>query len=365
MHAVWLVLGATLLFGFALEGLYRGQAAVRGYFRDPGSELVHPNATEPWWSYWVETDGAVNGPSRYDPYRAWWALTEQSRWVNVDSAGRRVTVPLPDPGPVTRRIVLLGGSVMWGYTVPDSLTIPSLLARQLHAAGERHVEVLNLAQPAYNATQGLATLQLALRAGYRPDVVVSLDGNNDVLAALTDGHPGAAFGETDLARRSAVGWRGFWSNVAGLLRYSALMQRLNRFMTPRAAKGTATSVAGCDTTAHYYANLVASAAALGRRFDFQPYFVWQPHWATTRKPLVPWEAAIRSLPGFPEAMRGCTAAVESLMAGTHDSSFVSFTRIFDGEEAAIFLDEFGHMTPAGNQRVAESIAELIRSDAAP
>lgn len=353
-----MILGITLLLALGLEGLYRVQAAVRTRLRGTRAESFHPNAGQPWWAHWVETEGAVNGPSRYDPYRGWWALPYQSRWVNVDSAGRRVTVPAPAAGAITRRVVLLGGSVMWGYTVPDSLTIPSLIASSLQQRGPLHTEVLNLAQPSYNSTQGLNTLVLALRAGYRPDVVISLDGNNDVLAAVTDGHPGAAFGEQDLARRSAVGSRGFWPNVAGLLRYSALARRLSQMGTTRPDRNDGAGAApGCDSIAQYYRNVVSSAEGLGRQYGFAVHYAWQPHWATTGKTLSAFESTIRAQDGFPALLRSCTGLVDSLMRG--DSAFLSLTPIFDRDSATIFIDEFGHMTPLGHERVASELVRLI------
>jgi hypothetical protein len=357
LRTAWLVVGVSLLLALALEGLYLTQAAFRSMLRGGRDGSRHPNAGETWWAEWVQKAGAVNGPSRYDPYRGWWATPYTSPQVHVDDAGRRVTIPAPAPGPVTHRVVFLGGSVMWGYTVPDSLTIPSLVARRLRESGQTGVEVLNLAQPSYNATQGLITLLLELRSGLVPDAVVSLDGNNEVLVELTEGHPGAAFGERDLARRSAVGWRGLWSNIAGLARYSALLNRLARLEgPPRVGQGGGGSPVPCDTTTVYYVNVVAAAQALGRRFDFTSIYLWQPHWATTQKRLTPWEQGIRAQPGFPELMRRCTAAVESVMAAREDLDFVSFTKVFDQDTMTVFLDEFGHMTPAGNQRLAEAIA---------
>jgi lysophospholipase L1-like esterase len=347
----------TLLLGLMLEGLYRAQAALKESLR---RSSVHPNEAEPWWEQWAAADGIVNGPSRFDPYRSWWPTQFASRYVQVDSGGRRRTVPTPDPGPIQLRVLFLGGSVMWGYTTPDSLTIPSLVARRLRALGHTHVALVNLAQPSYNTTQGLISLLLELRAGARPDVVISLDGNNDVLATIREGRPGAALGEGDLAQRSAVGWRGLSASLLGLSRYSAVVRRLRKI--PRPAREGATGGAegqSCAETAQYYVRLVASGEALGRELGFQAVYLWQPHWATTGKPFTAWERSIDAEAGFPALMRRCTALVDSLMAERRDSAFVSLAHLFDSDSATIFLDEFGHMTPAGNQRVASQLADLL------
>jgi hypothetical protein len=256
--------------------------------------------------------------------------------------------------------LFLGGSVMWGYTTPDSLTIPSLVARRLRALGYPRVELSNMAQPAYNTTQGLITLLLELRGGARPDVVISLDGNNDALAALREGHAGAALGEGDLARRSAVGWRGLGANLLGLSRYSALVRRLVAFYQEGRVGGTAGSEGrSCDDIAQQYVRLVAAGETLGRGLGFAPVFLWQPHWATTGKPLSAWERSIRAEPGFVALLRRCTVVVDSLKAERPDSAYVSLTHMFDSDSGTIFLDEFGHMTPQGNERVAGRVAEML------
>lgn len=355
----WTILGITLLLALALEGAYRLQGAIRRALSPAARGLPHPNASEPWWPAWDAAAGAVNGPSRFDPYRSWWALPFTSRWVHVDDRGERVTLP-PLRQPPLRRILFLGGSVMWGYTVPDSLTIPSLVRAGLLARGDSLVELRNLAQPSYNATQGLITLMLELRGGYRPDLVISLDGNNDVLATVTEGHAGAAFGEGDLARRSAVGSRGFGASVAGLGRYSALLARLGRARHPTSTvTATRDGAVRCDSTAAAYTALEAMAEALGVRYGFQVLYLWQPHPATSVKPKSPWEQAIQAEPGFPALMQACTSEVEGAMRARGTLSFRSLTPIFDRDTVTVFLDGYGHLTPAAHRQVADSLLAWI------
>ncbi|MFN8650410.1 MAG: SGNH/GDSL hydrolase family protein [Gemmatimonadales bacterium] len=357
----WTFLGITLLFALGLEGAYRLQGAARSAVSPSARGLPHPNAAEPWWPAWDAAAGAVNGPSRFDPYRSWWALPFKSRWVHVDDRGERVTLPPLRRAPV-RRILFLGGSVMWGYTVPDSLTIPSLVRAGLLARGDSLTELRNLAQPSYNATQGLITLMLELRAGYRPDLVISLDGNNDVLATITEGHAGAAFGERDLARRSAVGSRGFWASLLGLTRYSALLARLARSLHPTSAvTAAADRSVRCDSTLAAYTAVEAMAEGLAARYGFQVLYLWQPHPATSVKPKTPWEQAIRAEQGFPALMQACTAEVEGAMRARGTASFKSLAPMFDRDTVTVFLDGYGHLTPAAHRQVADSLLAWIPS----
>jgi hypothetical protein len=244
---------------------------------------------------------------------------------------------------------------MWGYTSPDSLTIPSLVALRLRDLGYQDVETLNLAQPAYNSTQGLITLLLEIRNNRRPDLVVSLDGNNDVLAELRERRAGAILGESDLALRSAIGWRGLRANLLGLLRYSALVRRLLA-MAPAPAP---VAPEGCDAVASQYLAVIRSAEALGREFGFRVIYAWQPHLGTSGKRLSQWERAIQVEPGFMDRMRTCTGAVAARTGGLSDSVFVSLSSLFDEDTTTVFLDGLGHLTPAGNGRVANRLADLV------
>jgi hypothetical protein len=162
---------------------------------------------------------------RFDPYRGLWGSFYQSTYVNVDSAGWRRTVQ-PEPSSNARRVFLLGGSTMWGYAARDAYTIPSLLAAELRRRGIRDVEIVNLAQTAYNATQAVITLLLELRRGNVPSVVVSLDGHNDIIAASRFGEAGYLIWEPEQAAWHDAG-RGVkdscfvWATIHGWCRGSA------------------------------------------------------------------------------------------------------------------------------------------------
>jgi len=102
------------------------------------------------------------------------------------------------PGPNVHRILLLGGSVAWGYSARnDDETISEALERYLNAHRERSpalagktVEVLNGAVPGYVAWQEA----LAYSIHYRkldPQLIVTLDGANDYYAAIVSQQVGA------------------------------------------------------------------------------------------------------------------------------------------------------------------------------
>lgn len=355
----WLVVGVAILAYAGLDMLYRGEVGVRSELRrviPRTSGPVHPYHAVQWWR-----DFDTNIRESPDPYRSWWALPHSSRYIHIDSAGDRETLnptPAGTPGPT---LFMLGGSVMWGYTARDSATIPSLVAARLAAAGVGPLHVVNLAQPAYNSTQEVITLLLELRRGQVPAAAVFLDGSNDVLAAYQQERAGAVFGQSAMERRSESGWRWVLAQGLEVLDHTRLGDRMMRagwaWRRKRATRPN--PVLDCGDVAAYYRRNVLNAEALGREWNFPVVFLWQPSWATTGKHLTDWEASIKGEGQFPGMMRRCSDRVEALMQDQAGRAFVSLTSIFDRDTASVFLDEYGHVTEAGDQEIADRITTLL------
>lgn len=359
LRDAWLIAGIALLLFLGLEAAYRGASAVRRVAvpaaPDPRTSPQHPYAGQPWWPEWLRQDVA-RGPYRFDPYRTWWRAPVSGTLAHVDSLGRRVTVQPPSPD-APRRVFLFGGSVMWGVTARDSFTIPSLVAAELTARGVADVEIQNYAAVGYNATQEVITLLLLLRDGLRPDVVVFLDGHNDVASAWRDGRAGTVLNQERTARRVERGTPGFWRLAVDLGLQSELVQRLALATTPaRRPVQQATPPGLCDDVGSAYRNLVVTTEAVGREYGFTPLFLWQPVLDLTSKPLTPWERSIGSAP-YRDLLIRCTSIVTTLLQG--HAAFVPIHTVLDTVTAGVFLDNTAHVTEQGNALIAARVVDLI------
>jgi len=356
----WLMVGVTLALFLGLEGLYRVQSAIRGTGggapRPVVDSTLHPYANEPWWGGFQGRDGLRVRNNRFDPYRAFWGTPASSKYVNVDSAGRRITPQQLPSGPGrVRQLFMLGGSTMWGYTVRDSFTVPALVARGLQERGVTDVEVVNLAQGAFNSTQEATTLLLELAAGRVPAAVVALNGYNDIATAYKYGAAGHTYGEAGIAQQIELGRRGFWGELIGLGRHSALIARLRKSvgLDRTAPEPRPDPDALCADVARYYRGIARATDAMGREWGFPVIHVLQPFQSASHKVPTAWEKSL----GGPAIWARCATVIEREMAAEPD--FVSLTSMFDAETTTVFVDQNAHVTEVANRQIAERITEVL------
>ena len=366
LRDAWLIAGLTLALLVCLEVAYRAQAGVRRMLRGERRTVVelspeHPNARETWWrDIYTLRDSALSGPIRYDPFRGWWPLEHHSRAINVDANGLRQTIQatrtagVPGDSRPSRLLYLFGGSVMWGWVVRDTFTIPSLVAAKLRERGYTDVEVVNLAQSMFDLAQGLATLNREVRMGRVPALAVFLDGNNEIAPPRQTGEVGRVLNEQLLAERFAR-TETFGRELLDVARHSELVRRL----TLQASVAQGGTVDLCDTIAASYYRQVRAGAALGKAFGFRALFLWQPMLATSGKARTSWERSVTRDTTWNEMVRRCTRAVEAAFIADRSGAFVSLTRVFDADTTNVFVDDFGHMTERANGVVADAITELV------
>jgi hypothetical protein len=356
----WIALGIALLMFFALEGVYRGLQRLR---HGPPPDIVgrvvtpgHPYAGQAWFA--ELKPGLDARKNRFDPYRSYWPGPVKSKYVNIDSAGRRITPqPVPDTAGVLH-VLMLGGSTMWGFTARDSFTIPALTAARLAAHGVPNVHVENLAQAAFNTTQEASTLMLEVARGRIPDAVVLLDGYNDVATALKYRDPGHTYGEENTSQQIELGRRTFWQEFFGFGRYSSLISGLKSKLAPDAPPPPPRNVTRaqiCGEAARYYAGIAHQVEAIGQAHSFPVVYFHQPLHSTSGKPLSTWERGLPNRPGT----RECADSIEAVMADRAGRSYVSLRGVFDADTATRFEDEIAHITETANGEVAERIAQVI------
>jgi lysophospholipase L1-like esterase len=122
----------------------------------------------------VEPTGAAEPPYRLRPGER---LRVLGREVRVSSLGLRGAEVAPRPPPGSRRVLVLGDSVAFGWGLDEAESFPARLAEALRARGIA-AEVLNAGVPGYSLASE-AALYRELAPALAPDAVVLAVSLND------------------------------------------------------------------------------------------------------------------------------------------------------------------------------------------
>jgi lysophospholipase L1-like esterase len=307
---------------------------------------------------------------RWQPYVYFRQRPFSGQTVTIDREGLRATwQPPPAPAgsgePKAFRILMLGGSSMWGFGARDDRTIPSLIARKLYESGLR-VEVRNLAEIGYVSTQEVVALVRELQSGYRPDLVIFYDGVNDSTSALLEGEAGLTTNERN--RRAEFNIRQSPSRlggalIAGLVRDSGSYRFAQ--MIARRLLGAHDTAGGLPPTdrrkelaaevvRRYRANL-AIVDRLARGFGFEALHYWQPVVFDKQSPM-PYEREESEKLGWAHGFLGeVYEAIRTSPDIGAERSFHDLSRIFADSRELIFID-YCHTTESANDRIAAVIA---------
>jgi len=253
--------------------------------------------------------------------------------AGVDARGLRVTV---NPAALSSRepavVWLFGGATTWGRGVRDEETIASRLARHLTEAGVPAV-VSNRGEWSYVAGhEAVALARELILGGERPDLVMFLDGAEDLALASAPGHQAdRTFSWLHDSRLD-----GPTSEREDLLEFlsgSRLGSRLLSAPAPPAVlepDSRAARVAIARRVARRYQASAAAVEALAGEFGFAPLLYWQP------------------LPRTPVS-RAAGRAVARAMAGR--SEFHDLSGLFDTERPEAFFDGADY-TGKADERIA-------------
>ncbi|QEH37333.1 hypothetical protein OJF2_59230 [Aquisphaera giovannonii] len=373
IRTAWLLVGATLLLIAALE------LALRAGFwlKDMGRPQIPPDprvlASIPGSESWLPLHyrELEQLSDRWQPYVYFRQRAFTGQTIRIEPRGTRATWE-PDSSHEAKadrplRLLMLGGSSLWGFGARDDRTIPSLVARKLHDLGI-HAKVENFSEIGYVSTQEAITLMRLLQIGHPPDVVLFFDGVNDTTSAMIEGMATVTTNEGNRVREfnllQSTG-RLTGALLGNLATSSALYRVAIGIRTRLGIAGPVRPVPSQyrldqlveGVVGGYEAN-VAMIEALGREYGFRPLLVWQPV-VFSKRTLVPFEAEEAAKfhwvrPLFEEVHR----RLRESPALKGDAAFLDLSGRLDGLESLAYLD-YCHVTEEANELLATSIVERM------
>jgi hypothetical protein len=341
----------------------------------PPRDLLHADAykdaswTRGYCSDWSNADIEWHsfGLYRHKPYT--------SETVNFDASGLRRTVQdPPKAGGRARKVAVFGGSTMVGYAARDAGTIPSSLARvvqsELRESGPE-VEVTNFGEVGWNNSQELVALEIELRRGNVPDLVIFYDGVNEVIQTVAQKKAGAAPLDGAFAAFFDPMFRRRNGKIAamGVLGFAMDSSTVNLVVDRTETLAAADQPKLADEVVREYAQDIAHLEVLARAFGFKLLCYWQPVLFTCKKPLSPWEAKRRDEDVVWTFRHGGKALYENVYsrvgAALADRQvFHDLSDTFDKESASFFVD-YCHVSEAANELVARRMAKDVVPALAP
>jgi len=373
----WSILGITVVLLLVTEAGFRLAFALKDWLgseQRPDRRVLSEGYGGATWpiQHYRELELIED---RWQPYVYFRQKPFRGETITVGPDGLRATWQPPrasgdgsGSGRTEFKLLMLGGSSLWGFGARDDQSVPSLVARTLYERGW-HVELKNSAEIGYVSTQEFVALFRELQAGYRPDVVVFYDGVNDTTSALLEGaaglstneiHRRAEFNLSQRPVRLAAALSARLLKESGSYRFAqAVRRRLagesaasRPALSPEAIRELAEAVVHC-----YQAN-VALVEGLGRSFGFRHLFYWQPN-VFTKAILVPVEQEEAARYAWAEPIfRDVHSRISASSTLRSDPAFRDLSGIFGDSRNLVFID-YCHTTESANLRIAAAIVEDV------
>ena len=380
-----LALNALLLLA-AFELATRGISKIWSAFSKPSEQLVGEGEARETVSYYASQDWAKQfwhefrqtRRQHYYPYVGWRRAPFNGKTIQIDQNGIRVT-PGADCSAASFKVFTFGGSTMWGTGSPSWGTIPAYLQSGLEKLRRGPVCVMNFGETAYVSTQDVIMLQLQLRSGNVPDVAIFYSVSGDVYAAYQSGRAGLPMNLDQMATKFEMTKSP--PTMVELLTSSqsySVIEDLTSKLTiadprqgERAAselvtyesKGIEVSKLSDAIVQNYFENYKI-VKSLAQTYGFKYFFFVQPHVARGSKSLTSEEQDMKQkLQKDIPLYKLLTAVYQTLdLRSATYQNLHTIDHVFDGDNALIWIDAF-HVTPVGNQLLAQKMLDVIRVSA--
>lgn len=311
---------------------YRNQQLVRNGKADDLSKQI------------VQEMAAANS-FEFDPWLQFRNTDITSKYVNTKGFVRKSIPSFVPKGTDTLRIWFFGGSTMWGFNVTDEETIPSKFAQLYHTTDryKKSLEVVNYGVRAYICFQEMKLLQDRLLYEQSPDLVIFLDGLNEVVSFPTPLHREPLY--TGFMRE-------YFKGTYPLARGKNIDDSIKHYYN-KDHKRPVTEIA--EILFNNYTLTTDAVNQTAKAYAFDALFVWQPvpYYHYTNQKNDP----ICDKDSF-TAYNLLNPAIETKFKKMNNSLYLA--DMLDGSIALPFIDRV-HYSPAMNESIAQKLIQKLDS----
>lgn len=348
---------------------------------DSSAQLPDSRAALPYYrsqdwglEYWreFELNETREGAFRYHPYLVWKSAPFESVNININQDGIRWT-PNANCSAASYKVFAFGGSTMWGDGAPDWGTIPAYLQAGLQANSDKPICVVNFGERGFVSTQNLIELLLQLQVGNVPDLVIFYDGINDVSVPYRYGQPGAHYSLDDITNKFEKSnddhqFKEWLKRSSSFSLFQNLVAKSNGNASGTTQIPTINyQTMGLDTenlataTVQIYLTNYRIVGLLAQEYGFNYFFFWQPALSIGEKPLTKDEQIIKDALD-PALIKLYDVVYQDIEAASSENENLYYiVNVLDEADAQIWID-WQHITPPGNQLIAQAMLDIIASE---
>jgi lysophospholipase L1-like esterase len=362
----WVVLGLLCLFVVGLVAGVYGLAEWGLHLRRNlvAASIADPPQDDPRFV----ADGLLRRRNR--PSYSWTSTSpagETRNYTNNSQGFRGPEIAANKPSGRVR-VIVVGGSTVYGALDDDADTLSVQLAGLLQARLGPNVEVINAGVPGYYAlSEAIATRRDLLALA--PDVLIDLDGLNDVFYGVNPEWP-SQMAEDQLHLIHAGGYQDMVDAIdrtmfpRGLLEHQASMVWRNL----DARLGATDQHAANPRVVDLHAAVLGLLAGDASRAGVPAIVALQPLLVTGAKPIAPEERAAVDSGGYwtPDFLEPLARSMYPAMAASTRASveaaggqFLDLRGVFDADTGATYAEDAAHYTALGNRRLAEALLPVV------
>lgn len=336
----------------------RRNALMNPYFKKSDSYSIHDTWRQ---QYHFEIDEIFNNPAnqasnKWQPLGLWCAPRYHGKHVNIDKYNlRRTIVPRKinfENNHDKLRICVFGGSHVWGWEVRDESTIPSKI---LSLRNDTIVE--NHGQLGYVSSQSVIAFMQRIKYEPKPDIVIFLDGFNDVYAAYQAGIAGIE--QNAISRKQRYDGKSSESILDLSFKQSKFINLIRTILPNKKTNKTqnfSDNQLLTQSIINAYTQNIFLLDKLASAYNIKAFYIWTP--TIYDKPnLTKYERSLLPMIDFLEPFyKAAKSILESSSASL--PNFINFSKIFYQDKKPIFVDPW-HFNEHANFVIAKTINELI------
>ena len=296
------------------------------------------------WAFYGTPNHGMHWIFEYEPY----LLTKTNKIAKSDGLYRDVSADSD-----SYRVVLIGGST--AAQVPNEV-----LENAFKTIADRKIEVINLGQGGYIINQERIMLLLH---GIRlePDLIISLDGLNDIVSTTKLGKVGLTYSNGFIAfavRHPLI------NGVLSVFRKSQFVNAINKLYERKMEKAAQKDLELIKKTINHIEEGLRSIAIIAKGMNIpyimslQPYIHLRKNAPEIEKGLA-WKYEYRK-----EFVSNTINAINNRLGKSSfpgEVYYVDATKAFDDSNHNYFVDE-AHLTKKGNESLANYIVNAVKKD---